>query len=286
MQNRRYSTTFPRLEEKLPIADNPDAEIGIMYYVYGDIDIYLEEALYAYRQLCRHTNILDVGRVHFFVEGSPRSMGCIARFGGLGISDLVSYIPIGGKTVDGRTHTGYIPCFRHRALRGCRYAVLLDSDMWLASDGYPPLDWWDFISVWDAQPERTVFGESIRISREDILKQLGIRSLYEAFISPSFPDDRRAVSGYFVGLREDEGRAELIGAYEDAGQPYSDESFLQAFLHTYKDWSVYHTLGHEVPFANFSNYKDFESTFFINVGMHEFHGEHYQRNKKDLRSLL
>lgn len=69
-----FPATLPPITESLPVADNDDCDVGLFYNLYTvdrfehNFHIYSKSAIYAYRQLVECTDILEVGKVRFFVD--------------------------------------------------------------------------------------------------------------------------------------------------------------------------------------------------------------------------
>ena len=277
----RWSSTLPKINEELPVCNAENPVIGIFFIIYGqNMQLYTEEALYAYRQLLRHTNIEKVGKVIFFIDGMEHARTVETRLAKLGIEDAISFLPIGVDEFSRK-----IALFQHRELRDCKYVLYLDSDMWVASDGYPALDWKYITEKWDESEARTLYGEQIFLSREHLFVQMGITPYLEKMIQPRCATGE-SVGGYFVGARQGQDVSDLVVDFAKVPLDIKDEVFYRALLHNDASWQVYHTLGTDIPWANLTNYKAFESTFFINVDMQEFRERKHAKQRKELQQIL
>ena len=278
---KRWSQELPRVTEVLPVL-NQQKQVGVVFFLFGmEIDIYLEEMFYAYRQLVRHTNIEEVGGVHLFVE-AREAHRVVDRIGVMGLSHCVTYIPIKGY----RPLSGYLECFGHYLLKKYRYCLFMDTDMWFMSDGYPRINWFDILKVWDACEEMTLFAEPISKPDWKALRQFRIAAAAKTALSVNVRSTR-CVGGWFVGMRQ----GQLVNLVVDLhGTVYSDlmddEPFFECLLTAYPQIEVSNPLGKEVPWAYLGNFMDFESSFVMNVGVEDFMMDRYAEERVVLRDLL
>ena len=134
----RFINDLPIIENKLPVCENLNPDISISYYLFNkntspenptgeglSVIDYAYEAAYAYRQLLKHTNIQECGRVRFFMD--RRCEGQIRPyFEKIGLDSLITLIdvPFGVRL------SGYLPCISHEDVADCRYRFQSDSDLW------------------------------------------------------------------------------------------------------------------------------------------------------------
>lgn len=270
----RWVTELPPITELLPVINNPNPLVAVYFVIFGqDMETYTEEAIYAYRQLIRHTNIAEVGKIHFFIEGTPQAHFVEGRLTALGLNDAISFITMGDYKL-----ARYIPLMQHRELRDAKYICFMDTDMWLLSDGHPRLDWRGITAKWDEYLPQSVFGDVITIDPQHFFKQAYITPYLETLISPTLPE-ALSLSGYFIALRQEKAHL-IVSEFYQVPPDSMDEVFWKAFFYNNPHWQPVKTLAENIPFACIDNYKEFEATFFINVGAPDF-----LKNEAELKNL-
>lgn len=318
----RFIQDLPFIDTKMPVC--PDGtDISISYYFFNKTDdrniaiLYCQEILYAYRQLIKHTNILDCGRVRIFVD---RRWESVAReqFGVCGLESLVSLIDVH----EGVHLAGYIPQLDHDDVKECRYRFHNDADLWWISNDESVFDWKAFCDTLDASVDNCIYAQPIqktewtlqtnfsqfapeedrRVLAGDNLKQifgLNIPDLFRPMVHIEHKElvaennlsDLRCIGGWFVGAKKDsKALLTMLDLYTLTNEYLTDdEGFFSILFYLYPDLDISKVLQgtgdpkpHEIKHAALDNYKGMEGVGVINVGTQPFYDKHMHSQRKEL----
>ncbi len=232
----------------LPNANKTDAAVAIFFCLFHhplftthDIHVYIKSMIYAYKQLITHTNICDVGRVHFFID--ERCMDVVSPYcKEANVQKLV--VPY--KSTKQIQYAAYIPCFWHQAIENVKYRIYMDVDMWWINlHNKPPFDYQHFVEMAEKQ-DGDLFGNTVPKSAGEVEADLYVRSVWEndihieqtkQWMHENFPEgleDIRAISGCHNGIRKSETLDTLKNYYSEVGEFIrDDEAFWAVFLTKY-----------------------------------------------------
>lgn len=281
----------------------PDGDlISITFYLYRMEHIRflncIKEALYAYHQLVRHTNILMCGRIRFFVDANVLQ-DAIPFFRAVGLESLV--VPI---SVPSNYHmSGFFPLLYHKEVSDCEFRFHWDADNWLlhpewekSLETQTPIDFIALTDNWREHKEniyglpaekpdwtiRASFFLGAPMAVEDAIAKIfggSIPDKIQWLIDKDIPRSEelshlRCASGIVVGVhRDSEVGEQMLDCYMsvEADMP-GDEGFLTLFLARYSEFSVYPVFGYPVSESvickvGFPGILDKnETTVLVNVG--------------------
>lgn len=323
----RFVEYLPIIKEKLPVC--PDGtDLSISYYLFNKgtsadnptgnkfpIIHYAHEAAYAYKQLIELTNIMECGRVRFFMDkhAEPQMM---PYFEEIGLESLV--VPIEVPT--GVRLSGYIPQLFHECLDPCRYRFHNDTDLWwIAPGGVEVFDWHGFRELLETASDDAVYGQPIEkpewvyqvnLSQHalshDAQERAG-KTLHKIF-GPRIPDEfadiaeidneklrerrrlspLRCLGGWFVGIDSNNNASwYLKDLYEKHEDILSDDEGLYALLfHLHPYLEQFQVLqGHHPPVENqiqqtsLLNFGELDVAGMINVGVQQFYMDKHQNDR-------
>lgn len=324
----RFIQDLPFITTQMPVC--PDGtDISVSYYFFNKTDdkniavLYCQEILYAYRQLITHTNILDCGRVRFFVD---RRWEDVAReqFGNCGLESLISIIDVH----EGVHLAGYIPHLNHEHVRECRYRFHADADLWWISNDGEVFDWQAFCETLDKTDDNCIYAQPIektecdlqtnyaqfapdtdrkRMAEWNLRKIFGIsiplefRSIvntaYQKLVKENTISKLRCIGGWFVGVRQDsQALFDMLSLYELTNDFLTDdEGFFAILLHLnpYPDLNIDKVLQgtgdplpHEIKHAALDNYKGMKGVGVINIGTQPFYDPQMEAKRKELAELF
>ena len=300
----------------LPVCQH-GTDLSISFYIFnkwygGDpreqhlFQSYIHEAIMAYRQLIHHTNILDCGRVRFFVDAKCADR-VLPVFQAAGIEQLLVWIDV----ARGIQLSGYIPYLDHESVEPCRYRFHCDSDFWWCAPKTNHIfDWQALCNLLDQVPGNHIFGKEIYKRNIDYVAYFGqhlptmeenmqrakeiINKLYcyrppehfrkiietpleelelETDVSPL-----ESVAGWFLGFRKDsQALRTLQECWELIGHDIvSDEGFIAVLLHNYPEiciHDIFYDASKQNPYPIFEFALDniFQTTEcgVLNVGSRE-----------------
>ncbi len=330
----RFVEYLPIISEQLPVClDGTD--VSVSYYLFnkgasaenpnGDnfpILHYAHEVAYAYRQLINCTNILDCGRVRFFMAEQAQEQ-MMPYFKEIGLSSLV--VPI--EVPVGVQLSGYIPHLSSEHLDPCKYRFHNDTDLWwLLPEGAEKFDWRNFCNLLDTANDDAFFGQPIEKpewvyqvnfsqhalphnarekAAETLRKIFGPRiplefiamatADAEALREQKRPSSLRCFGGWFVGIKS-QSNAEwyLQDFYEKHKEVLSDDEGLYALLfHLFPFLEQFQVLqGSHPPIENqveqtsLLNFTSLENAGVINVGVQEFYTDQYRNERIGLSEFI
>lgn len=335
----RFSNTLPLIECRLPtVPDTPDRNVcSLTFYIFNkgvtaentgeghDYFLYAKEAAYAYRQLVRNTNILDCGRVRFFVDRR-----CAAKvepyFRAIGIESLIVWIDV----PTGVRLSNYIAHFDDPSIADCRYNFHCDTDFWFINllEKKKGFDWQRLCDTLDEVLffDTYLLGMPIEKPNFDYLcyygqhlaedqltdraKQVFIETFGEKIPTP-FSDivdvsietlkanrhlsALQSIAGWFVGLKNGSlAKKRLIERYRIHGDNYpSDEGFYALYLYLeprierYPILVDYHLAdASRVPKIDIQNITETIGYGFLNVGAHDFLHPDYAQTASRLKEYF
>lgn len=273
----------------LPNANKKDAEIALFYCLFHhplfhthDTHVYAKSMIYAYKQLITHTNIQDVGRVHFFID--KRCIDVVYPYcKAANVQKLI--VPFDStKQVQ---YAAYIPCFWHHAIEDVKYRIYMDVDMWWINLHHkPPFDYQHFVEEAE-KLDADIFGNTVPKSAGEVEADLYVRSVWEndthieqtkQWVHKNFPEgigDIRAISGCHNGIRKSETLDKLKNYYNEVGEFIrDDEAFWAVFLTKYPEIQVKNL--HEIISGtgySVSEYEHHDKPQLAHIGTYMF--EHF-----------
>lgn len=162
----RFVETMPAITEQLPICSDGN-DIAIVYYLfnkassplydgYGHIEViqtYCKELAYAYKNLLKHTNIDECGRVRIFIDTRCYKYAK-GYFEEIGLDSLVRWISVPA----GVRFTGYLPLFESNEFNDCKYIFSLDTDQWFTCFDDKLVDFKALCKQLDEACDMTLYG--------------------------------------------------------------------------------------------------------------------------------
>jgi len=331
----RFIEDLPIIQDKLPVCPN-GTDISISYYLFNKsrtpenptgegfpVMHYAYEIAYAYKQLIRHTNIQECGRVRIFMD-----KGCETQmrpyFEQIGLDALIEIIdvPMGVRL------SGYLPQLSHEAVTPCRYRFHSDSDLWWIDPHQSGeiFDWKAFCAFLDKADQDSFFGQPIekqswiyqvnysQHAQPDDVQEKALQTLQSIF-GPRIPDQfhdmayqqhtvlkerndlspLRCFAGWFIGVRENSIPLWYINKLYKEHEEYlsDDEGLFSLLFYIYpeiKQYQVLQGIGeakeHEIQQRSLLNYKQTESVATLNVGASEFYMEAYKQEREELATLF
>lgn len=329
----RFINLLPVIEESLPVCPE-GTDISVSYYLFNkwtsqdapdNVDqlvlSYAHEAVYAYRQLLRHTNIEECGRVRFFMDHRCQDQ-MFPYFESVGLNSLVEIVDVPGDI----RLSGYIPQLSHEAVEPCRYRFHCDADLWWFSneESAERFDWRGFCDYLDTASEDALFGQPIQ--KHDWIYQINYsghavpedvqneahKTLTEIF-GPRIPSEFDAIAhtpnlelrkelelspfrcfaGWFVGVRKDSASLWYLNKlYFQYEKRLSDDEGLYSLLfYMHPELEQFQAIqgeGDAVEFqvkqASIMNYRELEGVGTVNVGASEFSNA-FDKFKDDIEGL-
>lgn len=289
-----YPAAFKPICRPLPMADDGK---DIFYFFcisyheknYGNnLHVYAKCMIYAYKHLIEHTNILDIGKVRFFVD--KRCLGIVKHYARItNIESLI--VPIDSKYP--MNYAAYIPCFFHPVAENFKYRVYTDLDMWWANMSEKDnFDFGTLIDEWDRLPEN-FYGQRVPKTHEqshiDLYERYlendkqrhELKTIMKQMFDAETLENDLGISGTRMALRNSDSTEKLAQFYEQYGHLLRDDEAL---------WSVFFTHTNELV-ADIGRYmpgggptKEEQnawknSPMLVNVG--SYHFDHYHRERYD-----
>lgn len=247
-----FPAAFSPITEPLPhyrLVENPDIVMFYCisynpHYATHDIHVYAKSMIYAYKQLVRCTNILDCGRVMFFVD--ERCIPVVYQYvKAAGLLDLL--FPFNSNKM--MHYAAYIPFFFNNTLMGTTpFRFYNDVDMWWINlENAPKFDFMEMVSK-IKEMDCAFYANTTPKSLDEYMIDLFNRCKYpgdthteklkEMMKDGELPTEYiRGVSGCQIGVKKD---PIFLGHLENFYNKYGyyirdDEAFWQTFL-TKKDW--------------------------------------------------
>ena len=259
-----FPAAFPPIKDPLVVSRKESTKLAIFYCLFHhplhaihDLHVYAKSMTYAYKQLVRHTNILDVGNVYFFVD--ERAMDIVHPYcREANISELI--VPFhSDKQVQ---YAAYIPCFWHQTLNDIQYRFYMDVDMWWVNAANDEkFDYQHLIDALDTQ-ECDIYGLTVPKTEETTAADLYQRCVWDGDThlkqtrqwmadnfgaeSPS-TEQIRAISGCHNGMREGETLQALRDFYEEVEGFIRDDEAL---------WTIFLTKNPQFPISKISDIID------------------------------
>ena len=330
----RFINDLPIIESPFPVCGN-GTDISISYYLFNkntspenptgeglSIIDYAYEAAYAYRQLLKHTNIQECGRVRFFMDRRCEDQ-MRPYFEKIGLDSLITLIdvPFGVRL------SGYLPCFSHEDVADCRYRFHSDSDLWWMSDDSGTIfDWRQFCASLDETDDECFYGQPIQ--KPDWVYQVNFsqhampdevqtkaKATLERIFGPRIPDIFHKIAnedhnnlkiqnepapfkcfgGWFVGVRKDSVAAwHIQKLYQTEGDILGDDEGFYALLFYLSPHLKQHKvlqgegdlLPNEIPHAALGNFKSLEGVGVINIGTQPFYDPTCDAERNELAAYF
>ena len=287
-----FQATLPPITQPLPVSNNSDADVGIFYYLFlregfpHNFHIYLKSALYAYKQMLRCTDIVETGKVRFFIDKRGRAE---ARpyFKATGLEDLVRYVDLQpwytGSNYLWLPLSGGHKYFSHPDFQDVRYIFKFDVDLYFMNLGRGKKTKFSQVcDLLDKHPA-SMYGAVNFSAKERPMKdyyytysgqtsedQKRIETAMQALFSAPFPADaERFMAGHRIGFRNhSESFRKYVDFYSKYGFMAKDEALLHAFL-AFSDVEVgainedtgWLFIGCEIDSEDLKN-----NTYFMNMG--------------------
>ena len=310
----------------MPICpDNTD--ISISYYFFNKTDdrniavLYCQEILYAYRQLITHTNILECGRVRFFVDKRWKDVAQ-EQFSQCGLESLISLIDVN----EGVHLAGYIPHLDHPDIHECQYRFHSDADLFWMSNDDDKFNWKAFCDTLEKTDDKCIYAQPIEKTKwvlqtnyaqfapdeerkdqaaNNIRKIFGLNIPddfkdmttidYEELVDSNEISELRCVGGWFVGVRKDSKALKTIQELYEATSDIltDDEGFFAILFHLNPDIEINKVIQgtgdpkpHEIKHAALDNHKGMRGAGVINVGTQPFYDPHLDAERKELAAYF
>lgn len=176
-----FPAAFSPLRDTLTPAQKEDPDIVMFYclsyhpnHATHDLHVYAKSMIYAYKQLITHTNILDCGRVYFFID--KRCMPVVYQY--LKQTCLLDLAVVFDS--DKMIHyAAYIPFFYHEYMKDSRYRMYTDVDMWWINlENEPKFDFVNMMNQMDMK-DCSFFANDVPKTRDMYFQDLYGRCVYE-----------------------------------------------------------------------------------------------------------
>lgn len=252
-----YPAAFMPYMSGLPSSREDNRDLAVIYclsyrqaYFSHDLHVYAKSMIYAYKSLITHTDILDVGNVHFFVD--ERCMPVVYPYcEKVSIHKLVTPF----KSDLDIHYAAYIPQFWAEQTHNTKYKLYFDVDMWwlnlLNSDRF---SFADMLKKLDKDDTADIFGNEVPKPREDHICDLKQRCVIggkdnphltrlDAWMQANYGENLsktvRTISGSNNIIRNSPTLDRLKEFYKETGEFIrDDEAFWGAFLTKNKDVTI------------------------------------------------
>lgn len=176
-----FPAAFSPWTAPLPTATKEDPEIVAFYclsyhpnHATHDMHVYAKAMVYAYKQLIQHTNILDCGRVYFFID--KRCLPVVWQYVKQpSLKELVVTFE-SDKMIH---YAAYIQFFYHEYMKNSRYRLYTDVDMWWINlENEPKYDLLKMMDEMDTQ-NSSFFANDVPKTKDMYFQDLYGRCVYE-----------------------------------------------------------------------------------------------------------
>ena len=289
---RCFSAAFPPIEKPMPVC-NQGTDIALFFYIFANhkhldnVHIYVKSALYAYKQLIEHTNILDCGTIRFYIDKKCEHIA-YPYFRATGLEPITECSYDFGE---GKNFSGYFPLLNHQG--DCRYRFKIDSDMWFVNlNNAPAFDFREMVARLDTLDDG-IFGHTITktdpharqfyyppwrtpeehgVAKKKLLELFGVESLQGA----------RHIAGFFNGVRAgSDALYKLLDFYEKYGKIFpDDEGFWSIFLTKHSEIRLHEMLPEQIPNTWIDTIQ--EGNCLLNVGSGEFMDYRFDKIRRNI----
>ena len=310
----KFSEYLPPLHHRHPLFEPtlcPDgALISIAFYIFNGGYLRfincVKESIYAYRQLVNYSNILECGRIRFFVDKR-----CLAHahpfYEVAGLTHLV--VPI--ETPSEHHMSGFFPLLYHPEVEACEFRFHFDTDNWLLHPEWKTsvetqcsLDFIELTDIW-REAKENIYGMPCKKPDWTIRSSFFLDAPMDVSgaIHEMFDDDipdaigylletphdvlhqekdtlsqLRCASGTCVGIHRNSEAANLMKHTYDrfAENMPGDEGFLTLLLAKHSEVDVFPVIMTGLPNVTsinkrpvFSLLEDFPQTSIVDIGGHD-----------------
>lgn len=257
-----FPAMLPPITHALPVADNDDCPVGLFYNLFTtdrfehNFHIYLKSAIYAYKQLVDCTDILEVGKVRFFIDCRGAEIA-MPYFKAAGIDSLVRFFDL-QPWFEGSNYLWLPLSSRYRHLEhpdfsDVHYILTIDVDYYYINiSNAPKIEFAKTCKILENTADAEMYGPIssgkqrpmegfyYEYSAQSETDKAEINKAMQGLFSEPYPSYRgeaeRFMAGQMIGFRNhSDTLKKWMDFYNTYGFIAKDEVILHAFLATYPE---------------------------------------------------